>query len=54
MIGTVPVLGGEHTQAARLQVPVHLVDGDHETLGRVVPAEHEALGRVVPARFETR
>jgi hypothetical protein len=32
MIGTVAVLGGEHTQAARLQVPVYLVDGEHEAL----------------------
>jgi hypothetical protein len=42
MIGTVPVLGGKYTPAARLQVPVYLDDGDHE-----------ALGRVVSARFET-
>jgi hypothetical protein len=42
IISTVPVLRGKYTPAAWLQVPVYLGDGDHE-----------ALGRVVPARFET-
>jgi hypothetical protein len=32
MIGTVAVLGGKHTRAARLRIPVCLLDGEHEVL----------------------